>query len=103
MANESNAKPNKSKDKKPKKRGRIKETFSELKKVTWPSFATVAKQTGIVLAVVVAFLLVLVCFDQLFGFIYGQIVKKIDFDSVNAVTLISALRSTAAGGMALWL
>ena len=90
MANESNAKPNKSKDKKPKKRGRIKETFSELKKVTWPSFATVAKQTGIVLAVVVAF-------------IYGQIVKKIDFDSVNAVTLISALRSTAAGGMALWL
>ena len=49
------------KPKEKKKRGRFfKETFSELKKVTWPSFGTVVKQTGIVLGVVLVFLLVLI-------------------------------------------
>ena len=32
---------------------------SELKKVTWPSFATVVKNTGIVLAVVIFFTLII--------------------------------------------
>ncbi|MFR6640251.1 MAG: preprotein translocase subunit SecE [Christensenellales bacterium] len=41
----------------------MKETFSELKKVTWPSFGEVVKQTGIVLVVVLAFLVVLIGFD----------------------------------------
>lgn len=37
---------------------KIKEVFSELKKVTWPSFGKVVKSTGAVLAVIVAFLIV---------------------------------------------
>ena len=37
---------------------KIKEVFSELKKVTWPSFGMVVKATGVVIAVVVAFLIV---------------------------------------------
>ena len=47
----------KKKDKK-EKRGfgkRVKETASELKKVTWPSFGEVCKKTGIVIAFVVIF------------------------------------------------
>ena len=71
MAKEStsNAKGTKAKEKAPKKKGKftgkIKETFGELKKVTWPSFAQVLKQTGIVLAVTVIFLGVLMGFDAL--------------------------------------
>lgn len=38
---------------------RLKEVFSELKKVTWPSFSKTMKQTGVVV-VVVAFFLVLI-------------------------------------------
>ena len=58
----------KSKDKKKngffKKIGRwFKETFAELKKVSWPSFGKVVKQTGIVLVVVVIFLVVITGFD----------------------------------------
>ncbi len=37
---------------------KIKEVFSELKKVTWPSFGKVVKSTGVVIAIVVAFLIV---------------------------------------------
>ena len=37
---------------------KIKEVFSELKRVTWPSFPKVLKSTGVVLAVVVVLLVV---------------------------------------------
>ncbi len=37
---------------------RIKETFSELKRVTWPTFPKVVKATCVVLVVVLAFTLV---------------------------------------------
>ena len=37
---------------------KIKEVFSELKKVTWPSFGKVVKATGVVIVIVVAFLIV---------------------------------------------
>lgn len=37
---------------------KIKETFSELKKVTWPSFGKVVKTTGVVLVLVLAFAVV---------------------------------------------
>ena len=37
---------------------RLKETFSELKRVTWPSFPKVVKTTCMVLVVVAAFLVV---------------------------------------------
>ena len=34
---------------------KLKEVFSELKKVTWPTFGKVVKATGVVLVVVVIF------------------------------------------------
>ena len=56
------AKSSKTAEKKPNifiRMGRkLKEVFSELKKVTWPSFGKVVKSTGAVLAVVITFLIV---------------------------------------------
>ncbi len=67
------------KDKKPKEKGKFKrkarETMSELKKVTWPSFGEVCKKTGIVLSVVVVFGLVLFGLDALLGFLFGLLTK----------------------------
>lgn len=61
------AKKVKQKEKKPgffKRIGiRIKDTFAELKKVAWPTFPKVIKRTGVVLAVVVIFLVVITAFD----------------------------------------
>ena len=45
---------------------KIKETFSELKKVSWPKLSTVFKTTGVVLVVVAAFLAVITGIDSLF-------------------------------------
>lgn len=42
---------------------KIKDVFSELKKVSWPSFGKVVKQTGIVIAVVLVFLVLITAFD----------------------------------------
>lgn len=42
---------------------KIKETFSELKRVTWPKFSTVLKTTGVVLVIVAAFLAVVTFVD----------------------------------------
>ena len=42
---------------------KFKDIFSELKKVSWPTFAKVLKETGIVLAVVLVFLVVITAFD----------------------------------------
>lgn len=42
---------------------KIKDIFSELKKVSWPTFGKVVKETGIVLAVVLVFLVVITAFD----------------------------------------
>lgn len=50
-----------------KKRGRIvsyfREIKSELKKISWPTFAKVLSQLGVVLAVVVVFLVVVGAID----------------------------------------
>ena len=43
----------------------LKDTGNELKKVTWPGFKQVVKQTGIVLAVVLIFAVVLFGFERL--------------------------------------
>ncbi len=60
-------KTKKKSDKRPgffKRIGRwFKETFAELKKVSWPTFGKVVKQTGIVLVVVLIFLVVITAFD----------------------------------------
>ena len=67
------AKATKTKNKKPNWFRRVgakfKETFSELKRVTWPKFTTVLKTTGVVLVVVAAFLAVVTGVDALLGWL----------------------------------
>ena len=62
------ANASKNKNKKPswfKRAGaKIKETFSELKRVSWPKFGPVVKTTGVVLVIVLAFLVVVTAVDQ---------------------------------------
>ena len=68
----------KKKEKKHRDIGRgFREMTSELKKVTWPSFSTVVKNTGIVLAVVIFFTAILFGFDSLLGWIYGLFTKNL--------------------------
>ena len=64
----------KAKNDKPK-RNRTKEIVSELKKVNWPSFGKVCKQTGAVLAVVVVFMLAVLGIDTLVAWILNLITK----------------------------
>ena len=70
---------NKVKGKKPnifKRMGaKCKEVFSELKRVTWPSFGTVVKTTGLVLVIVAAFLVVVTGVDSLLGALLKLISK----------------------------
>ena len=42
---------------------KLKDVFSELKRVSWPTFPKVVKQTGVVLVVVLAFLVIITAFD----------------------------------------
>ena len=68
------AKDKKKKDKvkKPNKMVKaLKDTGNELKKVTWPGFKQVAKQTGIVLAFVVVFAVVIFGFERLCAWLTG--------------------------------
>lgn len=59
-------KKKKDKTKKPNKVAKaLKDTGNELKKVSWPKFSQVVKQTGVVLVVVIVFTLVLFGFDRL--------------------------------------
>ena len=54
---------------------KLKETFSELKRVTWPSFPKVVKATCVVLVVVIAFTVVITAINyglqELLGLITG--------------------------------
>ena len=52
---------------------KIKETFSELKRVTWPTLLTVLKTTGLVLVIVCAFLAVVTGIDALLGWLLSLI------------------------------
>ena len=54
---------------KAQKKSKIKETFGELKKVTWPSFGKAMKQTGSVLTIVLLFGIVVLGIDLLISFI----------------------------------
>ena len=81
------------KDKKKKEPGRVrrwfKDFFSELKKVTWPGFSKVVKQTGIVLLVTVIFLLVMMAFDALLGTFYRDfLIKGLESDTVVAFSAL---------------
>lgn len=89
IATEAEVKPVKSvrqtkeEDKKTKKaakvktprRSRIKDTFSELKKVSWPSFGKTMKQTGMVLSVVLLFGLLVFGLDTLVNYLIKLILS----------------------------
>ena len=66
-AKTANQKVKKNKNKKPnvfvRLWGKIREVVSELKKVTWPSFGTVMKQLGYVVAFVLVIFVVVMVFD----------------------------------------
>ena len=55
---------------------KLKEIFSELKKVTWPSFGKILKQTGVVIAVVLVFLIAIGVMDfglsELLKFVFDK-------------------------------
>lgn len=51
--------------------GALARSFSELKKVTWPTFKEVAKNTGIVLVVVVFFVVVIGGADALLQLLFN--------------------------------
>lgn len=82
VVKEDKKKETKSKDKKKEKKKKegskivkkTKETVSELKKVTWPSFGEVVKKTGIVIAFVVIFGLFLFGVNTLLGWLVGLLV-----------------------------
>ncbi len=70
-------KKDKKKDKKPKERKmarKVKETTSELKKVSWLSFGQVCKRTAIVVGFVLLSTLVLFGVDMLLQLVYRLIV-----------------------------
>ena len=54
----------------------LKETGNELKKVSWPGFKQVVKQTGIVLAFVLVFAVVIFGFEQLCSFLFKLLMPK---------------------------
>ena len=69
---EKNTKAKKEKKPKENKLGKkTREMTSELKKVTWPSFGEVAKKTGIVLAFVAIFAVLVFGIDALLGFLFN--------------------------------
>ena len=67
------AKKKAAREQKPK-RHRVKEVFSELKKVNWPTFKQACKQTGAVLVVVAVFTLVVLGIDVLLSWLMSLVV-----------------------------
>lgn len=77
---EKTPKKEKKKEKKPKEHKvarKVKETTSELKKVSWLSFGQVCKRTGIVVGFVFLSALVLFGIDRLLSLLYNLIINSI--------------------------
>ena len=71
---QSDKKSTSKKNKKEKKGGlgkMIKESVSEVKKVSWPTFGKVAKQTGMVITVVLVCTLILFGMDRLLSWVFS--------------------------------
>ena len=73
--NQKNAKKNKKE--KTSLKQKTKETFSEFKKVTWPTFADVCKRTGVVLVVVLIFAVIIFGMDYGLGALVKLLTKKV--------------------------
>ena len=57
------------------KKNKAKETVAELKKVTWPTFGKVVKNTLIVLGIVIGFTVVLFCIDRILSWLFQLMVN----------------------------
>lgn len=75
---EKQKKPKKVKKVREHKVGKVKETVSELKKVSWPSFSKIVKQTLVVLGMVLFFTVVLFAIDKLLQLAYDPFVEWIN-------------------------
>lgn len=64
---------------------KLKETFSELKRVTWPSFGKALKATGVVLVIVLIFTVVVTGVNFGFGKLLELITKWDSKDSAVAL------------------
>lgn len=99
MANENKqAAPQKgnNKNEKPKKRSRVRETFAELKKVTWPTFGKTMKQTGAVFVVTIFFLVLLLIMDQLLGLAHKQLVTGLSDTTEVLSYALSGVKAVGA-------
>lgn len=65
-----------SKNEKSKRSTKIGRAFSELKKVSWPGFGRVVKETLVVLSVTAIFLVVVIGIDQLLYLLYNLLTKN---------------------------
>ena len=52
-------------------------SWAELKKVTWPSFKTVVKSTGVIIAVVLVFTVALFGIETLLGLLFDLFTKSL--------------------------
>lgn len=78
MADQKKKDKTKKKEKKPNVIGKkLKEVGSELKKVSWPSFSKVVKQTSVVFAVVLIFTAVLLGIDKLLGELFKLLISSL--------------------------
>ena len=74
VQNNVKVKPKKAKkQEKTVKVNKTKETISELKKVSWPSFGKTMKQTGMVISVVAIFTLLVLGIDSLLSWLISLI------------------------------
>lgn len=102
---ESNKKKKSKKDKKPSKVVRMfKETGSELKKVTWPTFKETVKRTGIVLGVVIFFGLILFAFDYILTVLSSLLSNQgvTEVQKWLSVGLASAIVLIVVVGLVVW-
>ena len=76
VVEEDETKTKSKKQSKSKKPSKIKASFSELKKVTWPGFGRVVKETLVVLSVTIVFLVVIFGIDQLLSLFYNFLTKS---------------------------
>lgn len=74
-------------------KNKFSEMWSELKKVSWPSFGKVVKQTGMVIAVVLFFLVVITLIDTGLSALLHLVVPEVTNSSSSAfVDLLTLIK-----------
>lgn len=76
---------------------KTRDLISELKKVSWPAFPKVLKQTGIVISVVLFFLVVVFAIDFTLSLGYNEFIKAITSGTDTGTEVIKAVVSGIGG------